>query len=592
MSSREEVEGVSAEAWHWAVVSAAIYAMDPRGISGVVVAGPHGPVRDRWLALLARFRRTATEPVCVPVQITDDRLLGGIDLAATLSAGRPVSASGVLAQADGGEILVPGAERLSQVTQAKIACALDTKSVSADRCRSDDARPARFGFIALDEAMDDEQGLTGPLFDRAAMRVDLTPVVLAHCMAPVDDRFVQHSAAMPSSETIAIASEQLNTLCQIAQMLGITSLRPALAAAKVARAHAALNSRDDVQDDDLEAAVRLCFAWRATQVPDFAPEPPAQRDTEQNETPEAETNQETSASDMERSVDAVRAILPADLLKSIIDQQGRSRQRGAAGQSGSSQRTATRGRRVGVRRGDPRTGGVLSIHDTLIAAAPMQKLRRGHVRCEPGSATRPRLQIRSDDFRIHVHEQRRKSLTIFVVDASGSTALQRLGEAKGAVELLLGDCYVRRDEVALIAFRGTSAQVLLPPTSALARAKRCLAVLPGGGGTPLASGIAEALQLAESGLRRGQTPTIVLLTDGRANIARDGTPGRAEAGRDASAEAARLKQSGIRSLIIDTSARPQDRVARFAEETGGTYLPLPRADVVAVKDMIARTASS
>ena len=114
--------------------------------------------------------------------------------------------------------------------------------------------------------------------------------------------------------------------------------------------------------------------------------------------------------------------------------------------------------------------------------------------------------------------------TISSSDASsgslgGSSALHRLAEAKGAVELLLADCYVRRDSVAVLAFRGRSAELLLPPTRSLVRAKRSLAELPGGGGTPLAAGIDAARELAFAVRRRGDTAVVVVLSDGRANLA-------------------------------------------------------------------------
>ncbi|MFN5457531.1 VWA domain-containing protein, partial [Bradyrhizobium sp.] len=111
-------------------------------------------------------------------------------------------------------------------------------------------------------------------------------------------------------------------------------------------------------------------------------------------------------------------------------------------------------------------------------------------------------------------KQRSGTTTIFVVDASGSSALQRLAEVKGAVELLLAECYIRRDEVALIAFRGKGAELLLPPTRSLTRAKRSLAALPGGGGTPLSAAIFAATELALAVKAKGQAPTIVLMTDG------------------------------------------------------------------------------
>jgi magnesium chelatase subunit D len=175
-------------------------------------------------------------------------------------------------------------------------------------------------------------------------------------------------------------------------------------------------------------------------------------------------------------------------------------------------------------------------------------------------------------------KQRAETTTIFVVDASGSAALHRLAEAKGAVELLLADCYVRRDQVALIAFRGEGAELLLSPTRSLVRAKRCLAALPGGGGTPLAAGIDAAALLSEVIQRRGGTPTVVCLTDGRANVGRSGAKGREQALDEALESAAGLRFAGVRCMVIDTSPRPHTSAERLADALDGVYLPLPHAD--------------
>jgi magnesium chelatase subunit D len=169
-------------------------------------------------------------------------------------------------------------------------------------------------------------------------------------------------------------------------------------------------------------------------------------------------------------------------------------------------------------------------------------------------------------------------VTIFAVDASGSAALHRLSEAKGAVELLLADCYVRRDQVAMVSFRGTEAEVLLPPTRSLVRAKRQLADLPGGGGTPLAAGIEAAEGLADRCARGGLTPTIVLLTDGRANVARDGSHDRDAAERDALAAARRLQAAGVTALLIDTAPRSRPAARELAAAMGARHLPLPQGD--------------
>jgi magnesium chelatase subunit D len=158
------------------------------------------------------------------------------------------------------------------------------------------------------------------------------------------------------------------------------------------------------------------------------------------------------------------------------------------------------------------------------------------------------------------------------------------------VELLLADCYVRRDQVALISFRGKKAELLLPPTRSLVRAKRGLGGLPGGGGTPLAAAIDAAVQLADSVARRGDTPSIVFLTDGRANIARDGAPGRPAAEADALASARQLRAQRFAAVFVDTSAQPQTQGAQIAREMGAIYQPLPYANASTISDVIREKA--
>ena len=266
---------------------------------------------------------------------------------------------------------------------------------------------------------------------------------------------------------------------------------------------------------------------------------------------------------------AALAALPADVLARIA--AGRGRKVSRASGAGERRTSTARGRPMSARAGMPGGGRRLSLIDTLRAAAPWQKLRGG------GEG---RVRIRRDDLRIRRFETRSPALTIFAVDASGSSALARLAEAKGAVELLLAEAYVKRAEVALVAFRGTTAELLLPPTRSLARARRSLAELPGGGGTPLAAGLNAARALADSAKARGRTPFVVVLTDGRANIAADGTAVRQTAESDATAAARAIGAAGIASAFVDISARPRPEGAALAAAMGARYLPLPRADAL------------
>jgi len=325
-------------------------------------------------------------------------------------------------------------------------------------------------------------------------------------------------------------------------------------------------------------AARLVLAPRATRLPTEQPDdspPPEPRppdapppDAGDRDQPDGETRPLDDV-----VLEAALAALPKDVLAQIAAGGIRRGKMRASRGAGERRRSPARGRPVGVRPGVPGGGQRLSLIDTLRAAAPWQRLRR-----TADSASR--VLVRRDDLRIRRFETRAESVTIFVVDASGSAALSRLAEAKGAVELLLADSYVQRAQVALIAFRGSGATVLLPPTRSLARARRSLAELPGGGGTPLAAGLRAAIDVADAARVRGQTPFVVLLTDGRANIAADGRAVRSVAAADASAAATALGRAGIAAAFLDISARPGPEGAALAAAMQARYLPLPRADAV------------
>jgi magnesium chelatase subunit D len=349
-------------------------------------------------------------------------------------------------------------------------------------------------------------------------------------------------------------------------------------AVRVARIHAALRGDMVVSAEDAAIAARLVLAPRATILPapqqDEDTTPPPQDSNDQTES----DNTERGDADREMVLEAVRAAIPPGLLERL-GQPGQSRMRSLnGGRSANLRASLRRGRPAGTRSGDLKPGVRLNLVETLKAAAPWQRVR--------GGVSGARVQVRRDDFRITRFKQPSETLTIFLVDASGSSAFHRLAEAKGAVELLLADCYVRRDQVALLAFRGQGAELLLPPTRSLTRAKRSLAELPAGGATPLAIGLDQAGVTGQLAMRRGQTPLLVVLTDGRANIARDGTPGRERAEADALAAARNLRSIGISALLVDTSQQPHPASRRLADEMHARYLPLPRADAATLSNAV------
>ncbi|GJD48071.1 Magnesium-chelatase 60 kDa subunit [Methylobacterium crusticola] len=593
-------------AWSRACLAAALVARDPAGSRGIAVRARPGPVREAWLARLQALLAPGRPVRRLPPGIADDRLIGGLDLVATLRAGRPVPQAGLLAEADGGLVIVPMAERLGAGTAARIAAALDAGAVAVERDGIAARAPARFGLVLLDEGEADEAP-PAALLDRVAILLDLDAVGLADLAdrargaeAPGREAPAGEGSPAPPAREAAEAAE---AVCAVAAALGVASMRAPLMALKVAQLHATHSGRAGVAEDDIAAAAALVLAPRATRLPAEAPEPsppepsppepdgpPDARagDAPQDADPQDPGPQDADPQDpgpgeaggaAERVLAAARAAIPADLLARLAADGGPRPRMPVAGRAGAAALQARRGRPAGTRPGDPRTGRIALV-ETLRAAAPWQRLR-GRDEARP-------IRVEPGDIRIRRLVHRTETTTIFAVDASGSAALERLAEAKGAVELLLAQAYVRRDRVALVAFRGSGAELVLPPTRSLVRARRGLAGLPGGGGTPLAAGIAAAEALAAGVRRAGQTPVVVVLTDGRANVARSGAPGRARAAADALAAARALGAAGTRALLIDTAPQPRDEARHLADAMAATYLPLPYADAARLTEAVRR----
>jgi magnesium chelatase subunit D len=196
--------------------------------------------------------------------------------------------------------------------------------------------------------------------------------------------------------------------------------------------------------------------------------------------------------------------------------------------------------------------------------------------------------IRREDIRVKRFTERAGALFIFCVDSSGSMAMNRMREAKGAVTKLLQNAYVNRDTVALIGFRGDQAEILLPPTGSVERAKRSLDILPTGGGTPLASALVKAYGLVERARRSGIGQTlVVLLTDGRANVPiAENAAGmimeirRGHVRRELERVAESYRRGGVATLVIDTKQHfgANSDAVRLAELLDANYYFLPRID--------------
>jgi len=552
----------------------------------------------------------------IPVGVTEDRLLGGLDLEATLALGERVHRSGLLARAHKGLLYVDGVNLLEESTVNHILAAFDEGIVRVEREGLSVTEPAHFSLLATYDPAE------GPprrhLLDRVGLI--LAPITKAPATAraevvrrnlkPQAETFndwaeeeqVMRAVILTARETlpkVKITETQIEQLAGTALALGIEGHRGDLFAARAACASAALAGREEVIDEDLERAIRFVLLPRATRLPQFEqppeeappeeappeepppPPPPSQSNEEENEEQPPEPPQEPQAIE-DLVLAAMETDIPPDVLATpfTIRRSGRSGSRGVtAGQ---------RGRHVRSVPGLP-SDGKIDIIATLRSAAPWQRMRKKQQkkRRAKGSTGQPtsKLYLKVDDLHVKRFRSKAGTLFCFLVDASGSMALHRMRQAKGAVNALLQQAYVHRDQVALLAFRGEKADVLLPPSQSVELAKRALDVLPTGGGTPLASALLTAYQIAEQARSRGiHQVSLILITDGRPNVPLKFDPNEAKEDRLSRAReevqllAGRVRGAGIGAIVIDTQRNfiSRGEAQQLASWLGGRYVYLPQ----------------
>ncbi len=540
--------------WQRAQLALAVLAVDPAGLGGLWIRARSGPVRDRFSAALKCLPLPLRK---VHASVSDTQLFGELDLSATLHEGHFVQSKGLLH--DPAALALTMAERCPARLAAHLGGVVDRGT---------------HVVVALDEGADPDEIAPAALTERLGLFVALDGISLADAgdRGPAPETLIAARALLPD---VTLDDDAATELVTLAAMVGIGSLRAPLQAIAAARALAALSGRVRVTSEDIRGAAELVYAHRATMMPeaDTTPEEemPSPEHQDAGEGQDRSADEEETMIPAEILLEAVQTALPADVLSALAEGRKTRAAAGAAG-SGAAHKGNRRGRPLPSRPGTPDGSSRVDLVATLRAAAPWQPIRRAEAR--DGRA----LHVRRSDLRLRRFQENSDRLLIFVVDASGSLAMSRLAEAKGAVELLLSEAYARRDHVALVAFRGEDAEMLLPPTRSLVQTKRRLQALPGGGGTPLAAGLRLGLETAMRASGQGMTPTIALLTDGRGNIALDGRADRSAAAEDASGIARAIMRQGIASLVIDTAVRPQTALAKLSGELGARYIALPRAD--------------
>ena len=355
------------------------FVLSPGAFGGLWLRGP-GPARDAMLERLG----TAIRLKRMPAHIDGERLRGGIDLAASLAAGRSVERSGFLQEARGVVVVAPLAERISPALAGSVAQALDS--------------PDGFGLVLLDDGAEADEMPPISLTERVAFACDLGG---AHPAGVADWELPEPLTSL--ADLPECSDEGLNALAAVSIALGVDSGRALRFAALAAGASAWLGGRASISEADLAAASRLVLAPRATRMPpppsqpqaedDAPPPPPVEEDGMDGQESEPEppsdsdpdsTEDSDDASDKtpdpDQLIEATAAAIPPGLLEAIA--AGRTR-RGTGSGGGARHQSPLRGRPLAARQGLPTGGARLALIDTLRAAVPWQALRRPSRACEP-----------------------------------------------------------------------------------------------------------------------------------------------------------------------------------------------------------------
>lgn len=575
-------------------------------IHSVLIRGNPGTAKStlvRSIGTVDQDRKILT----IPHNITFDRLVGMIDLEVTIRSGTVTAAQGILGQGDGQILYVDDCNLMDETIISTILSAAETGVFSLEREGLSQVIASRFLFLAT---MDPEEGeLTPGQMDRFDLCIFLDPIDDEEQRATIIRNTISFeqnpgeiiSGFMPEvitlQDSVKKARERLSyvsiplgledLVSNVCDDLNVSGHRGDIAVSRTAKALAALDERDEVNFEDIRLAALFALQHRrndnspdtpkAQDQSDQSPKqtnPPDNTDTDspvssqiqQNKPDISRENGDPAKSPPSSAREEIFDIgSPSDVIQFLNEK------------SIALTKKQKSGRRTRIISRD-KTGHYhsfrlpahnrsdIAIDATLRAAAPYQRFRRRN-----GLA----ISVCREDIREKIREKKIAHTILFLVDASGSMGVRwRMVAVKGAILSLLTDAYQKRDRVGLMTFRGAGADLLLPPTRSTEVAVRMLRTIPTGGMTPLGTGLFEASELFNRGMYAGadENKTIILLTDGRANVPINGGHPYDELAEITK----RLVETPIRFVVVDTEqGYPRLGKARMlAGDLGASYVQL------------------
>jgi magnesium chelatase subunit D len=534
-----------------------LVAVDP-AIGGVLLRGDKGTAKTTLARGLAALLPGEAPFADLPLGATEDRVVGTLDLQAALAGDGAVLQPGLLHDAHGGVLYV---DEVNLLADHLVDVLLDVAVSGVNRIEREgiaQEHPARFVLIG---SMNPEEGELRPqLLDRFGLCVDVrTATDPARRAAAVRNRMAfdadpdAFAAAWADEERAilerlsscvpaTVPDDVLELITRLCASVGAQGLRADLVTARAAAALASWEGRDEATEEDVRRVAPLALAHRRRRNP-FDPPSMSPEELEQALESASQPEPDNAAPDTEHDAgDETRPPERFEGVRRLDDATGR--------------RTTVTGRRGRLVRDVPMGdgGGPVAIGATARATAVA---RAAETEAAPV-------------LRAAVREATAGNLVVLAVDTSGSMgAAKRIEAATGACLGLLVDAYQRRDRVAVVAFRGDDAQVVLRPTGSVEVAKQRLASVTTGGPTPLAAGIDTALQVASSAKDEA---LLVVVTDGRATAAADSEDPVAAA----LAAAGRVKRLGIPAVVVDAEEGPTvlGLARTLAEAMGARYVPI------------------